>query len=289
MIELLNHLSIEFSESGKHHTQGWVQVHCPYCEVDSTPGGVHLSKFYYHCWRCGWRRLPDILSQLSGIPEHEIKKLLKNLAPTESTFSLETERKETDLHLPPGTGEMKRNHLRYLRTRKFNSKEMKQHWDLKGIGHMGPYKFRIIAPIYLDGVLVSFQGRDTTGKSELKYKACSKENEVIHHKHILYGMDHIRNRKAIIVEGITDAWRIGPGAIATFGIQFTPQQVFLLAQRLDEVYIAFDAEDLAQEQAQKLGYELDSFGIKTSLICIEEGDPGDLNKAQVTEIRELLK
>ena len=289
MIELLDQLNINYSESGKHHTQGWVQVHCPYCDTDSTPGGIHLSKFYFHCWRCGWQRLSIVLSELSGIPERDIKRLLKKLEPEERIFGLGTEKKDRKLTLPHGTANMRINHYRYLKSRKFSVPRMIKYWKLMGINHLGPYKFRIIAPIYLDGVLVSYQGRDITGKSPLKYKACSKDDEVIHHKHIVYGMDHVKNRKACIVEGITDVWRIGPGCVATFGMQFTPQQVYLLAQRLDEAWILFDAGDTEQEQAKKLAYELTAFGIKTSLVLLDEGDPADMNHSQVTEIRELLK
>jgi hypothetical protein len=99
--------------------------------------------------------------------------------------------------------------------------------------------------------LVSYQGRDYTGKQALRYKACRKEKELIHHKHILYGWDQLGDA-AVIVEGITDVWRLGFGACCPFGIKYTPSQLRLLAEKKRR-YVLFDTED---KQARKMGKQL---------------------------------
>ena len=167
-----------------------------------------------------------------------------------------------------------------------------------GTNHHGEYKLRIIIPIILDGQTVSFEGRDITGKSEMKYKACRANMEIIHRKHIVYGFDKLREIKhkdrCIIVEGVTSTWRLGAGTVATFGIGYTMQQVLFLSQRqIKMAFIMYDPEEQAQEQAEKLSCQLSGFGIETKIIDIaKEGveDPATLSESKAKIIsKELLE
>jgi hypothetical protein len=43
-------------------------------------------------------------------------------------------------------------------------------------------------------------------------------------KETLYNLDNAKDGTAIVVEGPIDVWRIGDGAVATFGVIYTQKQ-----------------------------------------------------------------
>jgi DNA primase len=175
-----------------------------------------------------------------------------------------------------------------LQSRNFIPEVLKEKWKIKGTGPIGDYKHRIIAPIYFNGVLVSYQGRDYTGKAERRYMACRKKDELIHHKNILYGIDRAKGSKCILVEGITDVWRLGDGAVGTFGIQYSDYQLVMLWERFNEIYIMFDDDPQAIRRAKTLGQELMTlFNLKVE-ICIIKGDPGGLPQSTADKYKRQL-
>ena len=141
------------------------------------------------------------------------------------------------------------------------------------------YKFRIVTPIFWQGEQVSFQARDITNKSKLKYITCPKDRELIHHKHILYSSSVLPSYTGIIVEGKTDVWRFGDSAYATFGIKYTPTQVRLIANMFKRVAVIFDDETQAIIQANKLVGELKFRGVDAWTVSID-GDPGSMKQSE---------
>jgi DNA primase len=180
-------------------------------------------------------------------------------------------------------------HKKYLTERLYFPETLEKEWGLKGVRHLGPYKWRIIAPIHYKGVRVSYQGRDITGKSDLRYKACVIEDETRHHKFCLYGLDKVIGKRVVVVEGITGVWRLGPGAVATFGIAWTQAQALLL-QRFPEVFILFDPGEEAQRQANELGNQLSLNGQKVEIVQIDDDDldPGDLPQDEADDFMRQL-
>jgi DNA primase len=183
---------------------------------------------------------------------------------------------------------MEKRHKQYLINRNFDPDKLEKTWDLRGAGYTGDYKFRIIAPIIFKNKIVSFQGRDITGQSTLKYKTCKTSEEAIHHKHILYGIDKVKNRQAVIVEGITDVWRLGEGAVSTFGISYTEKQVLFISKYLDRAFILFDNEPTAQQKAKKLAIHLTSVGVKAEVVNIESNDPAELKQEDADYLMKYL-
>jgi hypothetical protein len=181
---------------------------------------------------------------------------------------------------------------RYLEGRRFNPDKLSRLWGLKGVGPLGLYRFRIIAPITYHGQVVSFQARDATDRAELRYRACPKDQEARDHKECLYGLDAVPGDRAVVTEGITDVWRLGPGAVATFGVQFSLTQVALL-QDFSRVSVLFDSgkeDPEAPKQARKLALMLNAFNVETETVELNAGgDPGKLDQKEADEImRELL-
>ena len=154
---------------------------------------------------------------------------------------------------------------------------------------MGDYKHRIIAPIYFKGNMVSYQARIPIDGSDLPYKACKEENEIIHHKNILYGLDLAKALDVVLVEGITDAWRMGPGAVASFGIKMKMSQILLLAEHFKFIHIMFDDERQAIREADKIGTTLSMLECEVDL-CLIKGDPGALSQKKADRyMKSLLK
>lgn len=183
-------------------------------------------------------------------------------------------------------------HRQYLVNRKFVPELLERTFNLKGTGPVGDYLHRIILPIYLDRKMISFQGRDITGKCEDhdKYRACAKVNEALDHKHSLYAIDLVPGDAAVVVEGAADVWRLGPGAVGTFGTGFTRIQQLLFRRRFKQAFMLFDPEPIAMQKAEQCAYELAIIGIKVELIELDEADdPGNLKQDDADYImRELL-
>lgn len=298
IIRLYNDRGIGYELPGhKHVSAGWVGIPCPFCSGNpgfhlgycTDPGSRYAGRFV--CWRCGPKKVYDVLCRVLSMDKSGVRGLLgiyeQNFPMNFENNKEEKRERKSSLVLPPGTDKMKQNHRKYLIDRKFDPEKLEKEWGLKGTGPVGPYKHRIIIPIEHHWKLVSYQGRDITGKSDMKYKACRQEDEVRDHKDCLYGLDKTKSNRVIVVEGVTDVWRLGPGTVATFGIKYKPAQVRLLLN-FAMVFILFDPESEAQEQAKKLGLELKTAGVQSELIDIFSGDPGDLSDKDAAYISKDL-
>jgi len=267
----------------KHYKHGWINVECPFCYSDGTKHllGHKVGTRSFNCWQCGWHRLKDVVSELSETHRDSVWRLLQEY----DRGWIRNSQKEAKTVLsdrcvfPTGTGRLLKHHIRYLEKRGF-SEEMLDPWGLKSTGPIGPYKHRVIAPIRLDERLMSYQGRDVTGKANLKYKACEQTNEVIPHQQLIYGIDQVPGTIVVVVEGIVDAWKLGPGAVAVFGIDWTEQQARLLMD-YEHVIILFDSEPEAQRRAKQLARRLYVPEILNPQIAVLEKfvDPGALTQS----------
>lgn len=299
IIRLYNDRGVRYELPGhKHVTDGWVGVPCPFCSGNpgyhlgycTDPGSRYAGR--YVCWRCGPKKTLVALGRILSTDENETRHVLHLYRQDNGAlpaYKPEIKRRR-ELLLPAGTDKMTRRHRDYLQQRQFDPNQLEQLWELQGTGPVGDYKHRIIIPIRHRGKLVSYQGRDITGKSGMKYKACRQEHEVIEHKHCLYGLDKAKRDRVIVVEGVTDVWRLGPGAVATFGVKFKPAQVALLL-RFKRVFILFDPDPEAQHQAELLGTCLAGAGRDIQIIQLDgtSGDPADLPQQEADDIvAELL-
>jgi len=243
--------------------------------------GVHQTEGFAVCWRCGWHSVDELIKTVLRTTDNkavwEVKReFLQGLVSGPHIHRKKHQRSAKELSLPPETMPMTDRHKNYLSSRGFDPDELEKTWDLKGTHPIGAYAHRIIAPITFRNRLVSYVGRDITGLAHLRYKPCEAVNEIISHQAIVYGWDFV-NKKALVVEGPSDTWMMGPGSVATHGIKWTKSQRNMLAT-LDRVFILYDNEPGAQKQAQKLANEL-SYLTEAYLVedVLEEGaDPGSM-------------
>jgi DNA primase len=195
------------------------------------------------------------------------------------------QKKRAGLKLPKGLGLLKTQHRRYLKNRKFNPKELEALWNLQGIGVAARLAWRLFIPITLDGQVVSWSTRSLSDDHEGRYITASPNEEAVDHKSLLYGEDLVRGNAIIIVEGPTDAWRIGPGSVATLGTGYSRAQVKRMTSYAVRA-ICFDSEPAAQRRAGRLADLLEPFPGETVVVELDAEDPG---KASPREVRLLRK
>jgi hypothetical protein len=297
---------VQFWLTGKNVRPGWVHIRCPLCGDHSNHGGFDPEDGSYACWRCKGSHPVALIARLLHIPRTEAEKVWGEydggVAMRRALNKEEGPERPTSITLP---GEPLRGpHREYLMSRGFRPTKLIESHGLLGTGPAtqwegADFRLRIIIPIYdQTGRLVNFQGRDITGKQELRYKGCPVEKAVVHHKHLLYGAHKaVGARRIIVVEGVFDQWRIGDGAVCTFGTSLTQHQVHALSQ-WPEIIFLFDPEPEAQARAREYAVQLAALGRSVELANADFGlgpdgkarDPGDLLPSEAEELkRGLLK
>jgi hypothetical protein len=297
IIRIYTDYNIQYKTEGhKHCRPGWVNCECPFCSGHSGYHlGYNIKNNLFVCWRCGFHPISETISKLLHIELKEIFKLLKSYEiylPYKNN-SIETKIRIKSHKFPSNVTPLTVQHKNYLIKRNFDPDKLEKEWNLVGTGVISfldkiDYKFRIIAPIFWEGRQVSFQGRDITNKSNTRYKACPETREIIKHKHIVYGRQEKWKDVGICVEGITDVWRLGFDSFATFGIKYTPQQLRLIAKTFKRVFVLFDDDPQAIEQANKLISELRFRGIDSLRISIKN-DPASMSQNEANYLIKQLK
>jgi len=281
---------IKFEEEGNNVSPGWIGVYnCPFCGDRSNHLGFNLNTGNFNCFVCrskGW--VYDYLERALGLSRAQAKALCRGYftgAPNDS-LRLDTARPGT-LALPPGaTRDMPPFYVEYLKSRGYGE-EVVQRFDLHAGGYSGPFKYRLIIPVYWHDQLVNYLGRDVTGQLSSRYKNCRNELAVVHSKSCVYNIDQA-SRKIIICEGPTDVWRMGSGAVCTLGTTFTNDQIRTIKDAgVTHAAVLFDPGPKSQRLAQMLAGSLDMMGIESMVYCMEgDQDPGELDDDAAYEIRK---
>lgn len=282
---LLDELDIDYSVGGKNVTSGWTEVNCPFCEDDPS---YHLGispQNLLHCWRCGVKgNIIKYLKVVLDKPYHEIRNIIETFTISDDNIlRMEEQQKRIipeTISLPrEAKREIPQDAKEYLMKRRFDPQEIRRKYRLSFCTYLGDYKFRIIIPVYENKKLVSFTGRDYTGKASLNYFHDNSGSMI--GKPYLYNIDSVKD-KALIVEGITDTWRMGDGTIGTFGIEYSKTQVLKIARLgLELAIILFDDEEQAQAQAKKLALDISPYVEKVKIARFSSDDKKKKDPAEI--------
>ncbi len=292
--QYLSDLSIQTWTSGKNVRQnppGWVNVACRLCNDSSNHGQFAppgWSGAPYLCWKCGNHSLENVIQAIEGIGYLDAcKRVRQYTTDVRLPIQVAKPREPGLLQLPLGTHKLGNNHREYLRRRRFDSDELERKYNLLGTGPAGHLPHRIVIPVFHQGRMVSWQARDITDQAELRYISAGPDKEEIRHKDILYNLDNCRGRNIIVVEGITDVWRLGDGCCATFGTKVRLAQVRLLAE-YSRVFFVYDGEAQAQALARRLCRALSGMGVQAENILLDDGDPGDMDAKEAQKLKQEL-
>lgn len=283
LVDILRDANVECRLPGtdKHVRSGWVGLHCPNCGGSKFHLGIEIATGRCNCWRCGRQDVVAVLVKLTGISYREAAALWRGVAKTAP------QRTEHDgrLQLPKGIGDLQPVHLAYLKRRGFDPEEIVRLWGVQGIGMHPVLGWRLFIPIHDKlGRVVSWTTRSVRQKATQRYISASLAEETIPHKTLLYGASLARHA-VVVVEGPISAWSIGPGAVATFGLSYTPQQVADIAEYPVRV-IAFDRGNNEQRRAERLCNELAVLPGLTEQVELESGsDPNECDPEEIAELR----
>lgn len=299
---ICNQLDIPFWTSGKNNVEGCLTIHCPCCPEDdpdpSRHGNLNPADGSYSCWRCKGSHPSVVIARAGRISVQAASSLIRKYT-TGVVDAKREEVKMADSITLPGSYKPLEIHKQYLEKRGFDVDELQFYHGIKFTGMMEKWEgmnwqFRVIIPVFdRRNNLVSFQGRDVTGKQD-RYLFPPKEKQVRDCKTLLYGAELCgKNDSLLVVEGVMDAWKLGSGAVCTFGSSVTQEQVLEMS-RWKKVFLAFDHEPAAIEHAREVAKQLSSLGTEAFLVNTDFGldsagnvrDVGDLS---VAEAREFMK
>lgn len=294
--------SIPYVTQGhKHARPGWTNVECPFCS--GNPGyhlGYNHEKEFWCCWRCGYHSEFEVLMAFLG-DRSEVAKARRLYQSSRGRSAPVSGVKIVNVRncQLPKEYELTSRARTYLIDRGYNPDKIVKDWDISYGGNFGAMAYRIIIPIHFQGKVISYTARDITGLQENKYLTAPESIQTYNPKHTLYGMDYSDNRTVLVVEGPLDVWRFGYGAVATFGVKYTREQVMLLAKRYRNIKVLYDADrkgrgkdrTASQRQAIELVNTLGSIGCKVSrcsLTDIGVKDPGDLTASAAKRFMQEL-
>jgi len=225
------------------NSRNWISIQCPLCCNDGKfHAALNPDREFMSCYKCGNHNLWDVIPLLTNQSWGRLRIKYKTDLDLRDKYILENTdyvERPTKLRLPTGVRGLCDRAKRYLESRRFDSHLLEEKYKICSAEERGDYKFRILFPIFFESKMISYTGRDYSGKSPLRYLSCPGANEILCHKHIAFGWDDLPDNRAIIVEGIMDKMRLGDHAVALFGSSYTPQQVLLLGS-LDQAIILFD-------------------------------------------------
>lgn len=284
LTDALTELGVPHWAHGSHHhvTEGWVGIDCPFCSPGSGRArlGIHLGGLHANCWQCGVVSLTEALVTATNRSYHAVRRLLGGV-PHERLEKAYAARGK--LVLPKGIGDLHPAHIRYLRGRGLDPDYVARVWGVRGIGQAAPrLRWRLFVPITFRGDVVSWTTRAIGGEGP-RYVSAQPNEEALPHKTLLFGHDLARHA-VIICEGPFDAVRVGPGAVALFGLSYTRPQVARLAQ-FPVRAVCLDSSFEAQAVARKLCRDLLPFPGATYRVELDAADPGSASDKEVRALR----
>lgn len=284
----LSDSQISYRDKGKNVSRGWIEIRCPYddCDDRSFHMGINLKSNKYNCWICGRKGyFIDLIKIIEKCNYLEAKRIEQKY--DDGSFIEEVEIKSADkLWLPPGIQiRWSDSYLDYLQDRRFDPDFIIKKYRLMPMGNVGIYRFRILVPIFLNDKMVSWQAMDTIrNKTRIPYLACPPEKSILSLNHCLYNIDSVKD-KVIVVEGITDVWRIGDGCVATFTKNFTREQMLLLKKmKIKIAFILYDSD--AEVKNRELANQLSCMVNHVEYISLGKGDPADMSDKEVKELTD---
>lgn len=284
--DILSEHNIPTAPEGHHHARtGWIQIDCPFCGKDSHKWhmGYSINGNYLNCWRCGGHSVINTIIEITGLPFRHVKTILDYLEKPQ----FEKVKPSGELIIPKGVEPLHYMpaHKQYLRSRGFDWEEITRLWQIQGITIASKLSWRIFIPIIYRSEMVSWTTRSISENEKItRYISAGENEESIPHHNLLYGEDFARHA-IIVVEGCLDVWRIGPGAVGTFGSGYSSEQLERMLKYPTRA-ICFDNEKEAQKRARKLSDDLSAFPGDTYNIRLKCKDPAEETETNIRQLRK---
>jgi DNA primase len=289
--EYLDDRGVIWASEGKNISPGWIGMNCPFCRDASNHFGVNMETMKISCWKC--KKKGTVLNLIMAIDNCSFKRAITTLPKYVRTNFAHLVKKirtpSEKVLFPSCTNEkLLPIHEKFIIGRGYDPIKIQRKYDVLGVGPtLDDWKFRLIIPVYMKGELVTYVGRDTTGKLEVPYKNAPIEKSVLQAKHCLYNIDSVKDT-AVAMEGLLDVWRFGDGGICTFGTQFTTEQLILL-KGIRRLFILFDGREEddgeAITHAHKMANEVSCIVPEVEVLELSDGDPDKMTDDEIWELR----
>lgn len=288
----LEEMGIEYWTGGKNVSQGWIGLQCLYCDDSSNHLGIELSTGRVNCWLCGPHgKVVNLIMDIERCSYPQAKKLLDQW--WEGDLETVGQKRLPPSHpaaervaLPPLLKEWPQKYLDYIKSRGHSPRQLINKYKLMPAHRFGDYGFRIIVPFFMDGQMVGFTGMDITGKKESRYKDSAIKDSVIPPHQCLYNIDRVKD-SAVIVEGVTDVWRIGDGAVALGTNKINSFQVVQLIEKgVKRAFVLLDA-DVTEERSMSVAELISSTGtIEVEVGYLEADDPDKMSYIDLLRVQK---
>jgi len=285
LFSYLENRGIEYHDKGKNVSRGWIEITCPFdCPDPSWHCGINLETKIFNCWVCGTKgNLIKLIKKLEQCSYRKAIRILQDFQlPSFASPTYEKKEIKESYSLPKEINDsLQKVQINYLKKRGFNPEKLIEKYHLKPGGIIGKYRFRIIAPVIMNNEVKGFTALSPVKTLQPKY--ISSKNI----KKLIYNIDNAKD-KAIIVEGITDVWKIGDGCIAIFGKQLTSAQLYdIIRKKFKKIFIMLDGD--AIKEAYKLASQLSPFISEVEVIELPfSADPASLSEEEIKEIKRLI-
>ena len=287
--QYLDDLGVDYRKAGEENvSDGWIGIDCIFCGIGLGHLGIHYEQGNgCLCWNCG--PAGDIITLIRALENIGFNAARERLEQYQGFVAEKKERepRRFDNVLPEGFESIEEGSepapvRMWFRRRGFDLRLCQEH----GLGWVpyGDYQLRLIVPVYLDGVVVSFQAIDMTGQARVTYLDCPRDRAVVYNKHMLYGLDGVGDQ-VVLVEGVTDKWRMGSDAVALFGKNWNMSQLRLLHDRArgKKLKVLLDMD--AMREGRKLYCRLcELFDLVTLWDEYDVKDPAELGREEVEGI-----
>jgi DNA primase len=286
--------------SGKNISKGWIGIDCPFCGGLGQHLGIHKMNKVFSCFQCG---KTGNMFELIQLFDNCSKKTVFDIIRKYSDYTGEVEfierRQSADKSVFPSQVYWKKitgKACEYLEERNFDPEKIHREYKIGFTRKCAELSFeeqklnfdnRIIIPMFMENKIVSYTARDYFNCRDPKYLNPLVECVEVPTASMVYNLHTVRNGKALIVEGVTDAWRMGRGAISLQGITFSEYQLWVLMKlNLTRTVVLYDQG--AEEKAQKLATRLSLFIPDVSYTILEEDDPASLSDQEAQYLKHEL-
>jgi len=190
-IAFLDRQGIEYVTAGANVAKNNVNVHCPLCGAGDPSHhlGISLVGPWWGCWRdpahrgksvarliqlltgCSWEQAQRIAGETASLPADLLGSVEALLAPPSDPAPLRS-LKMPEEFLPFTGGRGERFYRSYLTRRGYTEKQINGITKKYGLRYCknGPFRGRIIFPVFYEGKLVTWTARSIFSSDTLRYK-----------------------------------------------------------------------------------------------------------------------
>jgi len=282
MEEVFEDSGVEYSYS---ESRGWYSLDCPFCDDVNGHLGYNERSKYFCCWKCGKKDFRRTLKEITGKSWKEVNEITKNVKGEKVSEYVHIPQKE--VKLPKATFKMDSVHSEYLRGRGFDPAKLNKLHKITYTFDDVPFseRWKIVIPVYQNHALVSYQLRGIT--DGVRYMSCANDDSVEMIKDCLYGSDLVVGSTVVVMEGVTDVWAYGAGAVALFGKQASDAQIKKLSKYTLRV-LWLDPD--TKIHTRQLVDALSVFPGKTLVFDPKNNlDPGETPQEEMKKIKKYLK